>query len=750
MSDDIDDLDSPEDGYGVADGDATALPLFQEAQEGELPAFRWKRFFAALGLLALLVGFHAFSVSSWIKRETRPPSWDQSIHLEIAKDFQVAFSEGRWKDIFMPAPKPGMPPFPPLHYMLIRYAMDAPDPASEALWINVFYMAILCVSLFGLGRRAGGEWGGLAAAVLFSCMPEVQWLLRDQIIDLPLVAWVVSAYWALLASERFEHPGPSALFGVMFAAAMLTKWSAFSYFLPLIVFLFGDLREPRRRKHFFTAAFIAVLLCGPWYALNWAVLIPRLFQASSDNAVSVASLSGLFAYVRQMSLGMEFPLFAAGLVSLGGMARNERGRSDASTLVLWFVLSFIFWTIVPNRQLRYLLPALAPLILMITSTMKFKPLAALCALELIAAVNFSYGVLPHIHPGFLSFNASLFRADPPQKEDWPIGEILRTAQEMRDKSAPFANMALLANAERFNGATFNWESARRGISTVKMRGINNRVCEFAEFLLTKEGPLGPPSVVNQLPKVRKMILARGSWFDRGYREAARFPLPDGTDAVLYQRRVPKKPPFPPGKTHFDYLSDKHVTIEGAKLDLGGYDRVRGVYPRVAVRAERLVIRGLEVTGLEAEIEDFLGVSVVDPKDAGSAGQESLLLDMRLLRMKKLRIKAATVTEEAVAAFIKARVKNLNGVEISIEENVKGRADIGGVALAAEAALRVSDDGSGLEIRLEKLSVGGVALPVTLLGPVRRFVRKFAPDPELPFEIQVKTLTLSGGRLRIRG
>jgi hypothetical protein len=321
---------------------------------------------------------------------------------------------------------------------------------------------------------------------------------------------------------------------------------------------------------------------------------------------------------------------------------------------------------------------------------------------------------------------------------------------MRDKSLPFANMALLANATRFNGATFNWELARRGIKTIRMRGINNRICEFAEFLLTKEGSLGPPSVVNQLPTVRKKILARGSWFDRGYREVARFPLPDETDAVLYQRRLLKRPPLPEGIARFDYLSDKYVTIDSAKMNLGRYDRRRGVYPLVKIRADRFTIRGLQLSGLDVELEDFLGVSVVHPKKIKAGAKESMLLDIRLLRMKKLRLNSVTVTEAALAEFIKKRVKGVHSVEVSMDETVSAKAVINGISLSAEVALNVLEDGSGMEIRLEKLSAGGVPLPVMLLGPSRRFVRKFAPDPELPFEIQVKTLTLSGGRLRVRG
>jgi len=182
-----------------------------------------------------------------------------------------------------------------------------------------------------------------------------------------------------------------------------------------------------------------------------------------------------------MGIGMEFPMFVLGAAALLRLPRSDQGRQVAGQLMLWFVASFIFWTIVPNRQLRYLLPALAPLALLASMTYDKRVLGGLCAFMLLSCANYSRAWVPHVKPEILSFHFSFFRSDVPVEEDWPLAEILRRAEELHDKAAPFGNLALLANHNRFNGATFNWELDRLGIETIKMRGINKRVFSLIEL-----------------------------------------------------------------------------------------------------------------------------------------------------------------------------------------------------------------------------------------------------------------------------
>src|SRR5476649_1345024 len=198
------------------------------------PAARPSRKVLVLSLLGLaaFLAVQALLLRHFIRVDTRPPSWDQSTHLEIALDYREALGAGRCGDAWFLAPKPGMPPFPPAYHLLLRGAFDSPDPAHAALWLNWFYMAVLSISLFGISWRFLPDSRALAATLAFCAAPGLQDLLTTQLVDLAVVAWVAAGYWALLECAGFTLWLPSLAFGALYAVGMMHKWTYFSYMLP--------------------------------------------------------------------------------------------------------------------------------------------------------------------------------------------------------------------------------------------------------------------------------------------------------------------------------------------------------------------------------------------------------------------------------------------------------------------------------------------------------------------------------------
>jgi 4-amino-4-deoxy-L-arabinose transferase-like glycosyltransferase len=700
----------------------------------------------SLSCLVLLLGFQAWNLVDWNRRETRPPSWDQSVHLEIALDLRDARKAGDLGGFWRMKPKAGMPPFPPLHYAALQFFGEGADP-RRALWVNWFYLALLSLSLWGLGRRFAGEWRGLAAAVLFTCIPETQWLLRNQLIDLALAAWVGAAYWALIESERFERRAPSLLFALAAAAAMLTKWSAFSYLLPAAWVALRAWPDPSRRRHALMAAGLASALFLPWYLDQWPVLLPRLVEASSDQAVPVWKGAAFFHYLRQMLGGMDFPFFILGLIALV-VPSVRHDEKDKGVLIAWFALSYLFWAVVPNRQLRFLLPGMLPLAVLCSSLWPKALVGGLCAFQLFSAANYSRGwVGPVSIQAGLPAPVPFFSGWEPVAEDWPIDAILQALEEARDKGAPVSDISLVANHASFNGAIFDWAITRRGLSKLHERGVNRRLCEFSEFVIVKTGSLGPAEVVNQLPEVQRLMLDPSSWFQRGWKELRRFPLPDGTEAVVFQQRKLEKAPLKEVKAHFDYFEEGNVVARDMTVDFGRFDQARGVYPLVKLSAQSLSVRGLSIEGLSAEMED-LALIAIDSKDPGKP-EAALLNEFRFLKMRRIKLISAAVRRESLAAFLKSRIKGFEPAAVDMDKGmVVASGRLKGVSLSAAASAALSGDGRSLEIAIGAVWVAGVPFPTFLLGRHARYVRGLEPDPELPFELAVSGLSLSGGRLVI--
>ena len=705
-----------------------------------------KSFWGSLGALGLLLFFHALLLGRHLSVESRPPAWDQAVQLETAHDDMRAIARGDWNVLWTLPPKPGMPPFPPLYHLSIGWAMDSADPASAALWANVFYMGILLLALWGLGRHFYGDWAGFGAAALFSCFPEVQWLFRETLADLPLIAWTAASYWALFASRRFVDVRVSALFGALAAFGMLTKWSAFSYYLPVLWIGWEAWRGGLGRRGLGVAAGIFALLVFPWYLAEWPVLLPRLLGASADGAVPVWKGFAALAYIFQLGYGFGFPAFLLTLASLFAPWVRRRG-GDLWPLMGWLAGSYLFWTLVPNRQLRYLLPGLVPLAVLAMGPWPAKLRIGVVVFQLIAALNYGFGVLPH-----LVFNAGLtvsaFRSDPPKSEDWKIGEILKAAEAARDKTtkAPFSNLALVGNSKHFNGPTFNWERKRHGVEGLRVRGVNRRFVEFCEFVVVKTGSLGPPSVIGQLGEVRAAMLDPKGWFQRGYREIRRFRLPDESEAVLFQRRnFPRSPLGERDDVFIQFYAEKSFETERLSIRFGRWNSRKGSWDRVVMRAPRFNLRGLEIRNVEVVMEGLSLFSLVD--DGGGRREAAdLLEDFRFLKMDRLTFASAEVDESAAAAFLEERVKHLTEARFELDGRVRAAARWRGIPVAAEVSLDLNK--KRLILAAERAGAYGVPLPLFALGRHAGYTVFFTPNPELPFELRIPKISVKGGLLRV--
>src|SRR5262245_39063900 len=121
-------------------------------------------------LLAAQFLFHAW----WMKADSRPPAWDESHHLRIALEYRRALGQGDWGRLF----RPSYSNYPPLYHLglaaLLRPDAGAASPAGfnadvdRAVSVNLFYLALLIVSLLVLGTRMHSPEAGLCAALLGS------------------------------------------------------------------------------------------------------------------------------------------------------------------------------------------------------------------------------------------------------------------------------------------------------------------------------------------------------------------------------------------------------------------------------------------------------------------------------------------------------------------------------------------------------------------------------------------------------
>jgi hypothetical protein len=696
--------------------------------------------FSLLGLVFFLA-VEALLLRSYVRTDTRPPSWDQSIHMEIALDYREALKEGRLSDAWYLAPKPGMPPFPPAYHLLLMRSYASADPAHAALWINWFYLALLSVSIFGIAWRFRPDETALGAAILFAASPAIQDLLTTQLVDLPMVALAAAAYWALLASDEFLQWLPALAFGVLHAVGMLHKWSFFSYMFPAYLIALRAFRDKRTALIMLVSAALSAVLIIPWYGAHVALLPSRLVQASTDFAISAWTPGAWVAYFKQASDSIGPVVWLLGTIGLLAPQYRQR-REQGWVLLAWFATSYIFWTIVPNRQLRFVLPGLVPIAVAFCSTWPKSVTWGAVVLQLFGLFNFFGGWIGPVKLSLPYYSFQFFENRPAAKEDWKTEEILRKIEAERDPATPISNVTLVANDLYFNAPTFHWMQRRLGLDHVRMRGVNRRLCELSDFVLLKDPKVGPGSVIWGLPEASAEIRDPKGWFGRAYEEIARWPLPDANNAILYRQRRGLKKPYEGKSLVYQHYNAGKVVITDLKANFGAWDPAKSVYKTMSLNVGQLNVRGLILNGMSLELVNagFFPIT----KNA----REDDWVDVRLLRLERLRIRSLDVGAEELKAFLALRVKGLAVTELALDKTVRISGSYNGKPVSAEAAVQLLDNPRRLKIDILSVRLAGLSVPLSIFREIKELTVPLYANPETPFAIEFPGLTIANGRLTI--
>ena len=109
---------------------------------------------------------------------------------------------------------------------------------DEILLINILFLIILILSIYGIGKKLFGVKEGLFAAFLISTYPSIVGVSRNYLLDLPLTAMVTLSVFLLLKSNFFKDKLFSILFVVSFILGTLTKKTFIIFLLPLLIYSF--------------------------------------------------------------------------------------------------------------------------------------------------------------------------------------------------------------------------------------------------------------------------------------------------------------------------------------------------------------------------------------------------------------------------------------------------------------------------------------------------------------------------------
>ncbi|MBU4277720.1 MAG: glycosyltransferase family 39 protein [Proteobacteria bacterium] len=522
-------------------------------------------------LLAAWAGITAITVH-WLGQNHAPLSFDQSHHFLLSLGYREILADPlRWPDLCSFAIY-----YPPLfHTSLAAMMLVGGVSLPYAPLINSFWLLMLMLPTWLLGRESFGRAAGLAGAVLLALIPASAGLTREVLMEVCLAAMVAWAVWALARSRGLSSRRWLLLLGALAGLGMLAKWTFAMYMLgPLAWCLYWGHRRGLAVdwRGVAWALVIGAAVCLPWYLHSPATLIKNMLINAGPVALRegdppVFSLDGLLYYPLSLVNDQMF-LPLAVLAVLGLAAGLVWRRERTSLLAVWFITGLVLITLLRNKDSRYLYPLLAPACLFAVGWagmlgrrgLRFIALAAVLALAILhfGAVSYGWGPLAPERvwwvggkPLRVSGPKAVY-ARRPSPHDWQLPAILAATEGDWSRKSRSPRLGVVAALTYFNKlALESWAAA-----------YGNRVCVVSavepthwrpgraerdmlrdlmglDYLVTKSGGLGLDPDYGRVQKAaQKALLTKA-------RLVKEFPMPDGGRAVLWRLANDPARPVPP-------------------------------------------------------------------------------------------------------------------------------------------------------------------------------------------------------------
>jgi 4-amino-4-deoxy-L-arabinose transferase-like glycosyltransferase len=307
--------------------------------------------------------------------------WDEVTHLNggtflLRGDFQGYFNNNAF--------------YPPLYDLFTAgsFAVVGISVFANRL-VTVIFSVLTLFVVFEFGYRTYGPKVGLLAAVFLGIMPGYFWLSRMAMIETMLIFFFTVSALFFFSWLRTNKTLFLFLSGLSVGLGILTKYQLVIVgaimLMSLVLFGRGYLKKKLSRFPLLILTVVAVVT--PWIVVSYQLYASGMFNTwlyamnigNPDKLLYSLGLSsgglGRFPtwfYVVPSSLQtpifyfveltlpyvdvhpISFFLYALGLLGMAFFA--FRRKTIDKYFLLWFVVVYVFFTAIPNKQWRYLVP----------------------------------------------------------------------------------------------------------------------------------------------------------------------------------------------------------------------------------------------------------------------------------------------------------------------------------------------------------------------------------------------------------
>jgi 4-amino-4-deoxy-L-arabinose transferase-like glycosyltransferase len=277
--------------------------------------------------LALLIVVQSAVNWSWLSTNLVVLGWDRPRHLIESLVYNDMLKQVSFDSLFRTLTYSGY--YPPLfHLSVVAFYRLFGVSMDVAVAVNFVHLAVLLVSVYGIGREIGGSRVAILATFIACTLPMVFAMSRYTYIEFSLTAMVALSVWLLLLSRGFTSKRYSWLFGLSVGLGLLAKWTFVLFVFPallVVILRAGSLSGLQKgvrafsldTKWFAASAGLALIVSMGWYVPN----IQRVSELPLNHVLLpiswflLAGLIYLFKEPSQRGSNLAAALFLASVLA---------------------------------------------------------------------------------------------------------------------------------------------------------------------------------------------------------------------------------------------------------------------------------------------------------------------------------------------------------------------------------------------------------------------------------------------------
>jgi hypothetical protein len=288
--------------------------------------------------------------------------WDEMPHLYGAK----LLIHGQTKDYLT-----AYGYYPPLYDAMTTgiFSVFGAGPTTGRI-VSVVFSVLAIWAVFEFANRAYGPKIALLSAILLGTMPGYFWFSRMAMLETMLIFFFTLSLLFFLSWMKTKSNQAMFFAGLTLGVGFLAKYQVA---VAAIVILFSIIAVYRNKlcQHltkFLIVALVAALVALPWIALIYQVNGPTKFNeilyVMNEGAQKRLEYSDRFPlpifYLIELTWPykeihpISLPIYILGLFGLALMA--YRRKNEDKLLLIWFSVIYIFFTLITNKQWRYVDP----------------------------------------------------------------------------------------------------------------------------------------------------------------------------------------------------------------------------------------------------------------------------------------------------------------------------------------------------------------------------------------------------------